>query len=159
MQLSSAPNTVDQKFEKLRGLPLAYTPGATNEDILLLEEAKYKVYIGIQVKNNSAVDLKIPKFSSQGYVWFNWNKEFQEYLTKKGLLIQNVITFENSLEANDAGKILPIGKKGAQILDDGTYYQNFTYSSDFYIDVLDLKSTPLERYHSHPFQADDPVER
>ena len=75
-----------------------------------LEDAKYKVHVGIQVKNNSAVDLKIPKFSSQGYVWFNWNKEFQDYLARKGLLIQDVITFENSLSADDAGKYFQLEK-------------------------------------------------
>ena len=157
LRLSSAPNTVDEGLAAKRGTPLGYTPGAAKEDFLHLEDAKYKVHIGIQVKNNSAVDLKIPKFSSQGYVWFNWNNEFQEYLTKKGLLIQDVITFENSLSADDAGKILPIGNKSPKILDNKTYYQNFTYSSDFYIDELDLKRYPFGTI-SLPisFQADDP---
>ena len=111
LQLSSAPNTVDKRLADKRGKPLAATPGSAKEDFMNLEDAKYKVHVGIHVKNNSAVDLKIPKFSSQGYVWFNWNKEFQDYLTRKGLLIEDVITFENSLSADDAGKILPIGKK------------------------------------------------
>ena len=157
LQLSSAPNTVDKRLADKRGKPLAATPGSAKEDFMNLENAKYKVHVGIQVKNNSAVDLKIPKFSSQGDVWFNWNKEFQDYLTRKGLLIEDVITFENSLSADDAGKILPIGKKAPQLLDDESYYQGFTYSSDFYIDELDLRKYPFETI-SLPisFQANDP---
>ena len=156
LQLSSAPNTVDKRLADKRGKPLAATPGSAKEDFMNLENAKYKVHVGIQVKNNSAVDLKIPKFSSQGDVWFNWNKEFQDYLTRKGLLIEDVITFENSLSADDAEKYFQLAK-APQLLDDESYYQGFTYSSDFYIDELDLRKYPFGTI-SLPisFQANDP---
>jgi hypothetical protein len=157
LQLTSSPNTVDQKLASKRGRPLASTPGALKEDFFMLEDSKYKVYVGIQVKNNSAVDLKIPKFSSQGYIWLNWNKEFQEYLLEKNQHIEDVITFENSMSVGDQGKIVPVGKNSPQQISNDTYFQRFTYSNDFYIDSLDLRKYPFGTIDLPiSFQADDP---
>lgn len=155
LRLTSAPH-IHNRSEELtqRGKPLQ------NEEISIdakrLDAAPYKVYTGVYVANNFNLNLKTPSYSSKGFLWLNWNKEMQDYLSEKETTIEKIINLENDINP-ETSAITPTGDAGASQQPDGSFIQSFIYTGDFFIDNLNLKRFPFNEIRLPiVLEVDDP---
>jgi len=116
--------------------------GEIQADIDALDDAQYHVKIGVYSNSTYDLDLSIPSFSSNGYVWMRWKQPLQDYLEANNTDLQEHISLLNAL-LSDADPVLhPVQDKPA-ILSDGTYYQLYTYVGRFYIDRASFRHFPF----------------
>ena len=148
LRLSSASRALTTSVDRLprdgwssqRGESLS--GGEIQDDIDALDDAKYHVKIGVYSNSTYDLDLSIPSFSSNGYVWMRWKQPLQDYLDSNNTDLQEHILLLNAL-LSDADPVLkPVQDKPA-ILADGTYYQLYTYVGRFYIDRASFKHFPF----------------
>ena len=108
----------------------------------------FKVKMGLYASNNFNITPQVPSFESTGYVWFIWQDDLQEYLTKNNLKIWEVMTPINLLSlpngvssvfAPTTGSDEPIRMK------DGSWYLTGSYKGTFYIDRSDFRYHPFTR--------------
>lgn len=156
---SSRALTTDAKrypsdgWTSLRGEQLS--PQETREDQEALEDAEYHIQIGVYATSTYDLDLSVPSYASNGYVWLRWGEALQQYLEKGDIKIEQRIKLLNAL-LSDADPVLhPVDSRPKQ-LDDGTYYQLFNYIGRFYIDQASFRHFPFTTV-SLPLaiQADD----
>ena len=107
-----------------------------------LEEATYHVQVGIYATSTYDLDLSIPSYSSNGYVWMRWGEELQRYLSEQDHTIEQVITLVNGL-LSDADPVLTPMSSAPVHNDDGTFYQLFSYIGRFYIDKANFRHFPF----------------
>lgn len=107
-----------------------------------LDEATYHVQVGIYATSTYDLDLSIPSYSSNGYVWMRWGKELQDYLDERNQTIETGITLVNGL-LSDADPVLTPMSSAPVHNDDGTYYQLFSYIGRFYIDKANFRHFPF----------------
>lgn len=107
-----------------------------------LEDAMYHVQVGIYATNTYDLDLNIPSYSSNGYVWMRWEEELQRYLNERDQTIEQGITLVNAL-LSDADPVLTPVSSAPVHNDDGTYYQLFSYIGSFYIDKASFRHFPF----------------
>ena len=107
-----------------------------------LEEATYHVQVGIYATSTYDLDLSIPSYSSNGYVWMRWGEELQRYLSERDQTIEQGITLVNGL-LSDADPVLTPMSSAPVHNDDGTYYQLFSYIGRFYIDKASFRHFPF----------------
>ncbi|WP_244278976.1 hypothetical protein [Synechococcus sp. UW179B] len=148
LRLSSASRALTTSVDRLprdgwssqRGESLS--GGEIQADIDALDDAQYHVKIGVYSNSTYDLDLSIPSFSSNGYVWMRWKQPLQDYLEANDTDLQEHILLLNAL-LSDADPVLnPVQDKPA-ILSDGTYYQLYTYVGRFYIDRASFKHFPF----------------
>ena len=148
LRLSSASRALTTSVDRLprdgwssqRGESLC--GGEIQADIDALDDAQYHVKIGVYSNSTYDLDLSIPSFSSNGYVWMRWKQPLQDYLEANDTDLQEHILLLNAL-LSDADPVLnPVQDKPA-ILSDGTYYQLYTYVGRFYIDRASFKHFPF----------------
>jgi hypothetical protein len=148
LRLSSASRALTTSVERLprdgwssqRGESLSGSE--VQDDLDALEEAQHHVKIGVYSNSTYDLDLSIPSFSSNGYVWMRWKQPLQDYLEANNTGLQEHILLLNAL-LSDADPVLkPVQDKPA-ILSDGTYYQLYTYVGRFYIDRASFKHFPF----------------
>ena len=82
-------------WSPLRGQKL--TDRETVTDQQALEQANYHVQVGIYATSTYDLDLSIPSFSSNGYVWMRWGEALQQYLDEQDQTIHEGVTLVNSL--------------------------------------------------------------
>ncbi|QNI87525.1 putative membrane protein [Synechococcus sp. ROS8604] len=148
LRLSSASRALTTSVDRLprdgwssqRGESLS--GGEIQADIDALDDALYHVKIGVYSNSTYDLDLSIPSFSSNGYVWMRWKQPLQDYLEANDTDLQEHISLLNAL-LSDADPVLhPVQDKPA-ILSDGTYYQLYTYVGRFYIDRASFRHFPF----------------
>ena len=117
--------------------------GEQRVDQQSLEQAEHHVQVGVYVTSTYDLNLSIPSFSSNGYVWLHWDEPLQRYLEGRQTTIDERIKLLNGL-LSDADPVLqPFGDEGAEQLEDGSYYQLFTYIGRFYIDLASFRHYPF----------------
>ena len=107
-----------------------------------LEEAPYHVQVGIYVSDTYDLDLSVPSYSSNGYVWMRWGEELQRYLNEQDQTIEQVITLVNGLLSDADPVLMPLSSAPVHN-DDGSYYQLFHYIGRFYIDKASFRHFPF----------------
>ena len=111
LRLSSASRALTTSVDRLprdgwssqRGESLS--GGEIQDDIDALDEAKYHVKIGVYSNSTYDLDLSIPSFSSNGYVWMRWKQPLQDYLEANNTDLQEHILLLNAL-LSDADPVL-----------------------------------------------------
>jgi hypothetical protein len=148
LRLSSSPRalTTDTSqllaggWTSLRGERLSELETAVDQQAL--EQAKHLLQVGVYVTSTYDLDLSVPSFSSNGYVWLRWDGALQEYLEASGASIDQRINLLNGL-VSDADPVLhPLSDTPEQMAD-GSYYQLFGYIGRFYIDRASFRHYPF----------------
>ncbi|HJN35734.1 MAG TPA: hypothetical protein QF626_04380 [Prochlorococcaceae cyanobacterium Fu_MAG_50] len=114
----------------------------SREDQQALEDAAYHIQIGVYATSTYDLDLSVPSYASNGYVWLRWDEALQSYLNERDINIEQRITLLNAL-LSDAEPVLHPVDSRPQKMDDGTYYQLFTYIGRFYIDRASFRHFPF----------------
>ena len=148
LRLSSASRALTTSVDRLprdgwssqRGESLS--GGEIQADIDALDDAQYHVKIGVYSNSTYDLDLSIPSFSSNGYVWMRWKQPLQDYLEANDTDLQEHISLLNALLSDSDPVLHPVQDKPA-ILSDGTYYQLYTYVGRFYIDRASFRHFPF----------------
>ena len=107
-----------------------------------LEEAPYHVQVGIYASDTYDLDLSVPSYSSNGYVWMRWGEELQRYLNEQDQTIEQGITLVNGLLSDADPVLMPLSSAPVHN-DDGSYYQLFHYIGRFYIDKASFRHFPF----------------
>jgi hypothetical protein len=107
-----------------------------------LDEAEFHVQVGIYATSTYDLDLSIPSYSSNGYVWMRWGEELQRYLSEQDQTIEQGITLVNGL-VSDADPVLTPMSSAPVHNEDGSYYQLFSYIGRFYIDKASFRHFPF----------------
>ena len=107
-----------------------------------LDEATHHVQVGIYATSTYDLDLSIPSYSSNGYVWMRWGEELQDYLDERNQTIETGITLVNGL-LSDADPVLTPMSSTPVHNDDGSFYQLFSYIGRFYIDKANFRHFPF----------------
>lgn len=127
-------------WSSLRGPAL--TGPELQADIDALENAPYLVRIGVYANSTYDLDLSVPSFSSNGYIWMRWQQPLQDYLHEHGVALNDRINLVNVLLSDADPVLMPVQDEPA-LLDDGTYYQLYKYVGRFYIDRASFRRFPF----------------
>ncbi|MEI8249975.1 MAG: hypothetical protein WCF98_02260 [Synechococcus sp. ELA057] len=114
----------------------------TRVDQEALEAATHHVQVGVYANTTSELDLRIPSYSSTGYVWLRWDEPLQAYLEEKGASIDERFSLINTLITDAPPQLQPVGKT-AERLADGSYYQLFSYRGRYYLDKASFRHYPF----------------
>jgi len=114
----------------------------TNTDQQALEDATYHIQAGVYATSTYDLDLSIPSYSANGYVWLRWQEPLQRYLEEQNQSINERITLVNALLSDADPTLTPLSPSPVR-LEDGTYYQLFTYIGRFYIDKASFRHFPF----------------
>jgi hypothetical protein len=107
-----------------------------------LEAATHRVQVGVYANTASELDLRVPSYSSTGYVWLRWDEPFQTYLEAKGASIDQRFNLINTLITDAPPQLQPVGQQ-AERLADGSFYQLFTYRGRYYLDQASFRHYPF----------------
>ncbi len=148
LRLSSASRalTTDQRqifaggWSSLRGEVLSEAEAAVDQQVL--ETARHPIQVGVYVTSTYDLDLSVPSFSSNGYVWLRWDEPLQRYLRDRDASIDHRINLLNGL-LSDADPVLQPLSETPEKLNDGSYYQLFSYIGRFYIDRASFRHYPF----------------
>ena len=114
----------------------------TTTDQQALEDAKFHIQAGVYATSTYDLDLSIPSYSANGYVWLRWDEAMQQYLKDQDQSIDERITLVNALLSDADPVLTPLAPKPVQQAD-GSYYQLFTYLGRFYIDKASFRHFPF----------------
>ena len=107
-----------------------------------LVAAQHLVRVGVYATTTSELDLSVPSYSSSGYVWLNWKEPLQRYLEANEATIDERFTLLNTLITDAPPELEPVGQEPER-LDDGSYYQLFTYRGRYYLDQASFRHYPF----------------
>ncbi len=124
----------------LRGDQLS--DGETRVDRSELDQARYRVEVGVYSTSNYELDLRVPSYSGNGYVWLRWDEPMQRYVEEHGGDISRLFTVLNTLLSDKDATLNPVGKAPVRLAD-GSYYQLFTYVGRYYIDRASFRHYPF----------------
>ena len=127
-------------WSSLRGEQLS--DRETKIDQQALENSRYQVQVGVYATSTYDLDLSIPSYASNGYVWLHWNAALENYLEERDLSIDERIVLLNGL-LSDADPVLTPLSKSPERWADGSYYQLFRYLGRFYIDKASFRHFPF----------------
>ena len=148
LRLSSASRALTTDIQRIPGDGWTSLRGEklSGQEMVLdqeeLEDASHHVQVGIYATSTYDLDLSIPSYSSNGYVWMRWGDELQRYLSERDQTIEQGITLVNGL-LSDADPVLTPMSSAPVHNDDGTYYQLFSYIGRFYIDKASFRHFPF----------------
>jgi hypothetical protein len=114
----------------------------TAEDQQALERAKHHLQVGVYANSTYDLDLSVPSFSSNGYVWLRWDQPLQDLLEAQQVGIAERINLLNGLVSDAEPVLRPFSDKPEK-LNDGSYYQLFGYIGRFYIDRASFRHYPF----------------
>ena len=112
------------------------------EDMKALDQALYHVKIGIYANSTYDLDLSVPSFSSNGYVWMRWGQSLQDYLDSENVQLHEQVQLLNAL-LSDADPVLTPVRENPVRLEGGDFYQLYTYVGRFYIDRTSFRHFPF----------------
>ena len=127
-------------WSSLRGQVLSERETTTDQKAL--EESKYHDQAGVYATSTYDLDLSIPSYSANGYVWLRWDEALQSYLEEQGQSISERVTLVNALLSDADPVLTPLAPQPMQQAD-GSYYQLFTYLGRFYIDKASFRHFPF----------------
>ena len=147
LQLSSAP-----RYSSLEGLANrldqrhsfrseAITERERQQDANNAERAPFRVKVGVYATNTYDLDLTVPSFTSNGYLWMKWGEPLQRYLEQQQVGLEDKVVLLNALLANGEPKLRPVDQP--ERLADGSYYQLFYYRARLYIDHASFQQFPF----------------
>ena len=148
LRLSSASRalTIDPRqfppsgWNTLRGDLLSADETRVDQEELVA--AQHLVRVGVYATTTSELDLSVPSYSSSGYVWLNWKEPLQRYLEANEATIDERFTLLNTLITGPPPELEPVGQEPER-LDDGSYYQLFTYRGRYYLDQASFRHYPF----------------
>ena len=114
----------------------------TTTDQQALEDAKYHIQAGVYATSTYDLDLSVPSYSANGYVWLRWQEPLQRYLDEQNQSISERITLVNALLSDADPTLAPLSPSAVRQAD-GSYYQLFTYIGRFYIDKASFRHFPF----------------
>ena len=114
----------------------------TTTDQQALEDATHHIQAGVYATSTYDLDLSIPSYSANGYVWLRWQEPLQRYLEEQNQTISERITLVNALLSDADPTLTPLSPSPVRQAD-GTYYQLFTYIGRFYIDKASFRHFPF----------------
>ena len=106
------------------------------------DQAPYQVEVGVYTTSTSELELEVPSYTGSGYIWLHWNEAFQRYLERSNTTIEKRIVLLNSLISDATRGLSQIGNQPEQ-LDDGSYYQLFSFKGRYYIDQANFARYPF----------------
>ena len=112
------------------------------DDQEALERAPYRVQVGIYATSTSELMLDVPSYASSGYLWMRWDPPFQRYLEESGATAAERFVLLNELISDADPRLQPVAADPDR-LDDGSYYQLFTYQGRYYIDQASFRHYPF----------------
>jgi hypothetical protein len=127
-------------WTSLRGQLLSERETTTDQQAL--EDAKFHIQAGVYATSTYDLDLSIPSYSANGYVWLRWDEAMQQYLKDQDQSINERITLVNALLSDADPVLTPLAPQPEQQAD-GSYYQLFTYLGRFYIDKASFRHFPF----------------
>ncbi|MFM2081256.1 MAG: hypothetical protein RLZZ124_1052 [Cyanobacteriota bacterium] len=107
-----------------------------------LETATHHVQVGLYANTTSELDLSVPSYASSGYVWMRWDEPLQRYLKANDATIDQRFRLLNTLITDAPPQLEPVGQ-APELLDDGSYYQLFTYRGRYVLDQASFRHFPF----------------
>ncbi|MCT0226043.1 hypothetical protein KQ310_12940 [Synechococcus sp. CS-1328] len=127
-------------WTSLRGERLNATEA--REDQVALERAANHVQVGVYANSTYDLELNIPSYSSNGYVWLRWDEPLQRYFDAQNTSIDRRFTLLNGLLSNADPVLRPLVERPVRLAD-GSFYQLFNYLGRFYIDRASFRHFPF----------------
>ena len=128
------------RWSTLRGSLLSDDEARTDQEEL--ETAKNVVKVGIYTNTTSELELGIPSYAASGYVWLIWQEPLQQYLEAKNATIAERFSLINTLITDAPPQLEPVGGEPER-LEDGSYYQLFTFRGRYYVDKASFRHYPF----------------
>ena len=95
-------------WSRLQGEVL--TAAEQQQDQKELQQAPYQVQAGIYATSTSELDLNVPSYNSNGYIWFRWQEPFQQYLERTNSTIGQRMVLLNRLISDADPSLQAIGE-------------------------------------------------
>lgn len=118
------------------------TPAEQLQDQKDLQQAPYQIQAGIYTTSTSELDLNVPSYNGNGYIWFRWEEPFQAYLERTKATIGRRMVLLNRLISDSDPSLLAISDQ-PQKNPDGSYYQLFSFKGRFYINKASFRHYPF----------------
>ena len=128
------------RWSTLRGSLLSDDEARTDQEEL--ETVKNVVKVGIYTNTTSELELGIPSYAASGYVWLIWQEPLQQYLEAKNATIGERFSLINTLITDAPPQLEPVGREPER-LEDGSYYQLFTFRGRYYVDKASFRHYPF----------------
>jgi hypothetical protein len=128
------------RWSTLRGSLLSDDEARTDQKEL--ETVKNVVKVGIYTNTTSELELGIPSYAASGYVWLIWQEPLQQYLEAKNATIAERFRLINTLITDAPPQLEPVGREPER-LEDGSYYQLFTFRGRYYVDKASFRHYPF----------------
>ena len=128
------------RWSTLRGSLLSDDEARTDQKEL--ETVKNVVKVGIYTNTTSELELGIPSYAASGYVWLIWQEPLQQYLEAKNATIAERFSLINTLITDAPPQLEPVGREPER-LEDGSYYQLFTFRGRYYVDKASFRHYPF----------------
>ena len=128
------------RWSTLRGSLLSDDEARTDQKEL--ETVKNVVKVGIYTNTTSELELGIPSYAASGYVWLIWQEPLQQYLEAKNATIAERFSLINTLITDAPPQLEPVSREPER-LDDGSYYQLFTFRGRYYVDKASFRHYPF----------------
>ena len=147
LTLSSAPRheVLHPRNRSVDGWSSMRSPPLREEELQVdannANNARYRVKVGIYTTNTYDLDLSVPSFAANGYVWMSWQEPLQRYLEDNKVSLEERVILLNELLSDADPGLKAVGK--AERLADGSYYQLFTFIGRFYIDHANFRHFPF----------------
>lgn len=127
-------------WSSMRGDQLS--DGEARVDRSELEQARYRVEVGVYSTSNYELDLRVPSYSGNGYVWLRWEEPMQRYVEEHGGDISRLFIVLNTLLSDKGSALNPVGAAPVRLAD-GSYYQLFDYVGRYYVDRASFRNYPF----------------
>jgi hypothetical protein len=118
------------------------TPAEQQQDQKELQQAPYQIQTGIYATSTSELNLNVPSYNGNGYIWFRWQQPFQNYLERTESTIGQRMVLLNRLISDADPALQAIGEKPEK-MEDGSYYQLFTFKGRYYINKASFRHYPF----------------
>lgn len=118
------------------------TPAEQQQDQKELQQAPYQIQTGIYATSTSELNLNVPSYNGNGYIWFRWQQPFQNYLERSESTIGQRMVLLNRLISDADPALQAIGEKPEK-MEDGSYYQLFTFKGRYYINKASFRHYPF----------------
>ena len=128
------------RWSTLRGSLLSDDEARTDQKEL--ETVKNVVKVGIYTNTTSELELGIPSYAASGYVWLIWQEPLQQYLEAKNATIAERFRLINTLITDAPPQLEPVSREPER-LEDGSYYQLFTFRGRYYVDKASFRHYPF----------------
>lgn len=96
---------------------------------------------GMHIENIYNLNLKDKSFWAEGWFWSKWRPEIQEIIDAEKIQLSQVLEFTNEIEATSM--VVEPDTAEPVKLDDGSFYQLYRFSGQFFMNDLELAGFPF----------------